>query len=53
VRFLSALKSSAVLSLALISPTVLAVPISIADFSGSEQVENFDSAVLISLVAAH
>jgi hypothetical protein len=49
VRYLSVLTSSAsVLLLALVSPAVLAVPISIADFSDSAQVENFESAPLIS-----
>lgn len=49
MRNLSALSSSAVaLLLAFISPTAFAVPISIADFSGGEQVENFASAPLIS-----
>ncbi len=52
MRVLSGLKSSAVLSLALISPAVLAVPISIDDFSGSEQVENFESSPLISFPTA-
>ena len=49
MRYLSALTSSAAaLLLALMSPAAFAVPISIADFSGSAQVENFESAPLIS-----
>jgi PEP-CTERM motif len=53
VRYLSAVTSSAsVLLLALMSPAVFAVPISIADFSVSAQIENFEAAPLISFPTA-
>jgi hypothetical protein len=53
VTYLSAVRSSAsVLLLTLLSPAVFAVPISIAEFSGSAQVENFESAPLISFPTA-
>ena len=53
MRYISALSSSAVaLLLALISPAALAVPISIADFSGGELVEDFSSAPLLSFPTA-
>jgi hypothetical protein len=49
VRYSSAAKASvAVVLAALMSPAVFAVPISIDDFSGGEQVETFQSAPLIS-----